>query len=73
MNFLLGCSPVVTMICLSQKSFVAEQVLAWCVSSCFVSSRMLQLIQSRLQEEHSLQDVIFKSAFKSAATALPPR
>uniref|UniRef100_A0A663LLE2 Endoplasmic reticulum-Golgi intermediate compartment protein n=1 Tax=Athene cunicularia TaxID=194338 RepID=A0A663LLE2_ATHCN len=35
--------------------------------------RMLQLIQSRLQEEHSLQDVIFKSAFKSASTALPPR
>ncbi|NWX52743.1 ERGI2 protein, partial [Steatornis caripensis] len=34
---------------------------------------MLQLIQSRLQEEHSLQDVIFKSAFKSAATAMPPR
>ncbi|XP_064140514.1 endoplasmic reticulum-Golgi intermediate compartment protein 2 isoform X2 [Loxodonta africana] len=35
--------------------------------------RMLQLIQSRLQEEHSLQDVIFKSAIKSASTALPPR
>ncbi|KAJ7407095.1 Endoplasmic reticulum-Golgi intermediate compartment protein 2 [Willisornis vidua] len=35
--------------------------------------RMLQVIQSRLQEEHSLQDVIFKSAFKSASTALPPR
>lgn len=35
--------------------------------------RMLQLIQSRLQEEHSLQDVIFKSAFKSSSTALPPR
>lgn len=27
--------------------------------------RMLQLIQSRLQEEHSLQDVLFKSAIKS--------
>ncbi|NXS09632.1 ERGI2 protein, partial [Neodrepanis coruscans] len=35
--------------------------------------RMLQLIQSRLQEEHSLQDVIFKSAFKSPSTSLPPR
>ncbi|NXX88165.1 ERGI2 protein, partial [Centropus bengalensis] len=35
--------------------------------------RLLQVIQSRLQEEHSLQDVIFKSAFKSASTALPPR
>uniref|UniRef100_A0A2K6EZG0 Endoplasmic reticulum-Golgi intermediate compartment protein n=1 Tax=Propithecus coquereli TaxID=379532 RepID=A0A2K6EZG0_PROCO len=34
---------------------------------------MLQLIQSRLQEEHSLQDVIFKSAFKISSTALPPR
>ncbi|XP_006140312.1 endoplasmic reticulum-Golgi intermediate compartment protein 2 isoform X2 [Tupaia chinensis] len=34
--------------------------------------RMLQVIQSRLQEEHSLQDVIFKSAFKGT-TALPPR
>lgn len=38
-----------------------------------ITFRMLQLIQSRLQEEHSLQDVIFKSAFKSASTALPPR
>ncbi|XP_074087648.1 endoplasmic reticulum-Golgi intermediate compartment protein 2-like [Macrotis lagotis] len=35
--------------------------------------RLLQTIQSRLQEEHSLQDVIFKSAFKSASTALPAR
>ncbi|NWH82825.1 ERGI2 protein, partial [Piaya cayana] len=35
--------------------------------------RMLQVIQSRLQEEHSLQDVIFKSAFKSGSTAQPPR
>ncbi|XP_039210429.1 endoplasmic reticulum-Golgi intermediate compartment protein 2 [Crotalus tigris] len=35
--------------------------------------RILQNIQSRLQEEHSLQDIIFKSAFKSASTALPPR
>ncbi|KAJ1165824.1 hypothetical protein NDU88_006241 [Pleurodeles waltl] len=35
--------------------------------------RMLQGIQNRLQEEHSLQDVIFKSAIKSASTALPPR
>lgn len=35
--------------------------------------RMLQLFQSRLQEEHSLQDVVFKSVFKSASTALPPR
>ncbi|KAH0616511.1 hypothetical protein JD844_027662 [Phrynosoma platyrhinos] len=35
--------------------------------------RMLHIIQSRLQEEHSLQDIIFKSAFKSASTALPPR
>ncbi|XP_061496329.1 endoplasmic reticulum-Golgi intermediate compartment protein 2 [Rhineura floridana] len=35
--------------------------------------RMLQIIQSRLQEEHSLQDIIFKSALKSTSTALPPR
>ncbi|XP_032077705.1 endoplasmic reticulum-Golgi intermediate compartment protein 2 [Thamnophis elegans] len=35
--------------------------------------RILQNIQARLQEEHSLQDIIFKSAFKSASTALPPR
>ena len=35
--------------------------------------RILQLIQSRRQEEHSLQDVILKSAFKSTSTALPPR
>ncbi|XP_018431948.1 PREDICTED: endoplasmic reticulum-Golgi intermediate compartment protein 2 [Nanorana parkeri] len=35
--------------------------------------RMLQQIQSRLQEEISLQDLIFKSAMKSSVTALPPR
>ncbi|XP_055475262.1 endoplasmic reticulum-Golgi intermediate compartment protein 2 isoform X2 [Psammomys obesus] len=35
--------------------------------------RMLQLIQSRLQEEHSLQDVIFKSALATAPAVLPPR
>ncbi|XP_069484630.1 endoplasmic reticulum-Golgi intermediate compartment protein 2 isoform X2 [Ambystoma mexicanum] len=35
--------------------------------------RILQLTQNRLQEEHSLQDIIFKSAIKSATTALPPR
>ncbi|XP_029455856.1 endoplasmic reticulum-Golgi intermediate compartment protein 2 [Rhinatrema bivittatum] len=35
--------------------------------------RMLLLIHNRLQEEHSLQDVIFKSAIKSATTAMPPR
>uniref|UniRef100_A0A8D0HW06 Endoplasmic reticulum-Golgi intermediate compartment protein n=1 Tax=Sphenodon punctatus TaxID=8508 RepID=A0A8D0HW06_SPHPU len=42
---------------------------------CYISKRcyFLLIIQSRLQEEHSLQDVIFKSAFKSASTALPPR
>ncbi|KAG8438268.1 hypothetical protein GDO86_008817 [Hymenochirus boettgeri] len=35
--------------------------------------RMLQQIQSRLQEEHSLQDLLFKSAMRSSVTALPPR
>uniref|UniRef100_H3AFY6 Endoplasmic reticulum-Golgi intermediate compartment protein n=1 Tax=Latimeria chalumnae TaxID=7897 RepID=H3AFY6_LATCH len=35
--------------------------------------RTLQIIQSKLQEEHSLQDILFKSAFKGAPTALPPR
>ncbi|KAM5172940.1 endoplasmic reticulum-Golgi intermediate compartment protein 2 [Mantella aurantiaca] len=35
--------------------------------------RMLQQIQSRLQEEISLQDLLFKSAMKSSVTALPPR
>ncbi|XP_062318800.1 endoplasmic reticulum-Golgi intermediate compartment protein 2 isoform X1 [Osmerus eperlanus] len=30
-------------------------------------------IQDRLREEHSLQDVLFKTAMKGAPTALPPR
>ncbi|XP_039617804.1 endoplasmic reticulum-Golgi intermediate compartment protein 2 [Polypterus senegalus] len=35
--------------------------------------RTLHLIQSKLQEEHSLQDVLFKTAFMGLSTALPPR
>ncbi|XP_075711868.1 endoplasmic reticulum-Golgi intermediate compartment protein 2 [Rhinoderma darwinii] len=35
--------------------------------------RMLQQIQNRLQEEASLQDLLFKSAMRSSVTALPPR
>ncbi|MEE6478137.1 hypothetical protein FKM82_011753 [Ascaphus truei] len=35
--------------------------------------RMLQQIQSRLQEELSLQDLLFKSAMRNTVTALPPR
>lgn len=35
--------------------------------------RTLLLIQNRLREEHSLQDVLFKSVMKGAPTALPPR
>uniref|UniRef100_A0A3B1IEJ8 Endoplasmic reticulum-Golgi intermediate compartment protein n=1 Tax=Astyanax mexicanus TaxID=7994 RepID=A0A3B1IEJ8_ASTMX len=33
----------------------------------------LLLVQNRLREEHSLQDVIFKSIMRGAPTALPPR
>lgn len=39
----------------------------------FVSLRTLLLIQDRLREEHSLQDVLFKNVMKGAPTALPPR
>ncbi|KAM9310937.1 LOW QUALITY PROTEIN: endoplasmic reticulum-Golgi intermediate compartment protein 2 [Gastrophryne carolinensis] len=35
--------------------------------------RMLQNIQNRLQEEISLQDLLFKSAMRSSITSLPPR
>ncbi|MFT7812613.1 endoplasmic reticulum-Golgi intermediate compartment protein 2 [Arapaima gigas] len=35
--------------------------------------RTLLLIQNRLREEHSLQDVLFKSVLKGSPTALPPR
>uniref|UniRef100_A0A672SAL2 Endoplasmic reticulum-Golgi intermediate compartment protein n=1 Tax=Sinocyclocheilus grahami TaxID=75366 RepID=A0A672SAL2_SINGR len=38
-----------------------------------VSIRTLLLIQNRLREEHSLQDVLFKNVMKGAPTALPPR
>uniref|UniRef100_A0A8C7PXQ5 Endoplasmic reticulum-Golgi intermediate compartment protein n=1 Tax=Oncorhynchus mykiss TaxID=8022 RepID=A0A8C7PXQ5_ONCMY len=33
----------------------------------------LLLIQNRLREEHSLQEVLYKSVLKGAPTALPPR
>ncbi|XP_029617342.1 endoplasmic reticulum-Golgi intermediate compartment protein 2 isoform X2 [Salmo trutta] len=36
-------------------------------------SRTLLLIQNRLREEHSLQEVLYKSVLKGAPTALPPR
>lgn len=35
--------------------------------------RTLLLIQNRLREEHSLQDVLFKNVMRGAPTALPPR
>ncbi|KAE8613606.1 hypothetical protein XENTR_v10007784 [Xenopus tropicalis] len=35
--------------------------------------RMLQQIQGRLQEEHSLQDLLFKSAMRTSVMSLPPR
>ncbi|KAJ8382721.1 hypothetical protein SKAU_G00034990 [Synaphobranchus kaupii] len=35
--------------------------------------RTLLLIQNRLREEHSLQDVLFKTVLKGSPTALPPR
>ncbi|XP_078272576.1 endoplasmic reticulum-Golgi intermediate compartment protein 2 isoform X2 [Rhinoraja longicauda] len=35
--------------------------------------RTLQKIRRKVQEEHSLQDLLFKSAFRGSPTALPPR
>uniref|UniRef100_A0A8C4HQG9 Endoplasmic reticulum-Golgi intermediate compartment protein n=1 Tax=Dicentrarchus labrax TaxID=13489 RepID=A0A8C4HQG9_DICLA len=35
--------------------------------------RTLTLIQSRLREEHSLQEVLYKTLLKGGPTALPPR
>ncbi|KAL0962944.1 hypothetical protein UPYG_G00347440 [Umbra pygmaea] len=35
--------------------------------------RTLLLIQNRLREEHSLQEVLYKNVLKGAPTALPPR
>nr|XP_043877459.1 endoplasmic reticulum-Golgi intermediate compartment protein 2-like isoform X2 [Solea senegalensis] len=35
--------------------------------------RTLQLIQSRLREEHALQEVLYKTLLKGVPTALPPR
>uniref|UniRef100_A0A8C9W4H4 Endoplasmic reticulum-Golgi intermediate compartment protein n=1 Tax=Scleropages formosus TaxID=113540 RepID=A0A8C9W4H4_SCLFO len=35
--------------------------------------RTLLLIQNRLRDEHSLQEVLFKSVLKGSPTALPPR
>ncbi|NXS61891.1 ERGI2 protein, partial [Brachypteracias leptosomus] len=56
----------------SADGLIYEPV-SWFLPFYLKRKLVLQLIQSRLQEEHSLQDVIFKSAFKSASTALPPR
>lgn len=38
-----------------------------------MSPRTLILIQSRLREEHALQEVLYKTLLKGAPTALPPR
>ncbi|XP_048405236.1 endoplasmic reticulum-Golgi intermediate compartment protein 2 isoform X2 [Stegostoma tigrinum] len=38
-----------------------------------VWQRTLQTIRKKVQEEHSLQDLLFKSAFKGSPTVLPPR
>uniref|UniRef100_A0A3P9QG89 Endoplasmic reticulum-Golgi intermediate compartment protein n=1 Tax=Poecilia reticulata TaxID=8081 RepID=A0A3P9QG89_POERE len=35
--------------------------------------RTLRLLQSRLREEHALQEVLYKTLLKGAPTALPPR
>ncbi|KAM4711465.1 endoplasmic reticulum-Golgi intermediate compartment protein 2-like isoform 2-T2 [Anableps anableps] len=35
--------------------------------------RTLRLIQSKLREEHALQEVLYKTLLKGAPTALPPR
>uniref|UniRef100_A0A665VNV1 Endoplasmic reticulum-Golgi intermediate compartment protein n=1 Tax=Echeneis naucrates TaxID=173247 RepID=A0A665VNV1_ECHNA len=40
---------------------------------CYLSPRTLLLIQSRLREEHALQEVLYKTLLKGAPTALPPR
>lgn len=52
------------------------QVWFLCKSSftaCILSSRTLLLVQSRLREEHALQEVLYKTLLKGAPTALPPR
>lgn len=35
--------------------------------------RTLLLIQSRIKEEHALQEVLYKTLLKGVPTALPPR
>ncbi|NXE22806.1 ERGI2 protein, partial [Ardeotis kori] len=63
-----------TMVASADGLIYEPVILFWfTVALVCVIFRMLHRIQSRLQEEHSLQDVIFKSAFKGASTALPPR
>ncbi|XP_072256209.1 endoplasmic reticulum-Golgi intermediate compartment protein 2 [Pyxicephalus adspersus] len=57
----------------SSEGLVYEPVLFELTPQQRQWQRMLQQIQSRLQEEISLQDVLFKSAMKSSVTALPPR
>ncbi|XP_064417690.1 endoplasmic reticulum-Golgi intermediate compartment protein 2 [Latimeria chalumnae] len=57
----------------SSDGLVYEPVIFDLSPAQRIWQRTLQIIQSKLQEEHSLQDILFKSAFKGAPTALPPR
>ncbi|MEQ2175821.1 Endoplasmic reticulum-Golgi intermediate compartment protein 2 [Goodea atripinnis] len=43
------------------------------VFNLLLSFRTLHLIQSRLREEHAVQEVLYKTLLKGAPTALPPR
>lgn len=44
-----------------------------CLSCLFTPIRTLTVIQSRLKEEHALQEVLYKTLLKGGPTALPPR
>lgn len=57
----------------SSEGLVYEPVLFDLTPQQRQWQRMLQQIQNRLQDEISLQDLLFKSAMKSSVTALPPR
>lgn len=43
------------------------------VSHDFSALRTLTVIQSRLREEHALQEVLYKTLLAGGPTALPPR
>lgn len=57
----------------TERGLLCIRIPAHVILYLFFKSRTLLVIQSRLGEQHSLQDVLYKTVLKGVPTALPPR